>query len=226
MLRLLSILLFLPAGLLAVAQSQTHEEEVVRATYGALTFACSLQPVMQAAIHELGGNSTNARALNKDVDDATPIFEISHFKTGTLASIASQQWNTLMSVPTEGQVLEGHTQTDGYTDETSKAQWKEAIVKWGIDPSYTPEVMAEINRPTVSEALKLSDAWQGPATYTRYATFEVTLTFQGKTVGPYTATFFFGKNSAGREVVSPQDRIGAGQMLWEIRRPIYTRRKS
>ena len=44
--------------------------------------------------------------------------------------------------------------------------------------------MAEINRPTVSEALKLSDAWQGPATYTRYATFEVTLTLRenGRTI--------------------------------------------
>jgi hypothetical protein len=212
LLLLLSVLVFRTA----VAQSRTHEEDVVRSTYGAVSFACSLRPVAQAAIHELEGNNVNARETSKELADDVPVFEITHFKTGTIASITSQQWNTRFSLPSGEKILEGHLGSRSYTNETTKAQWKEATVEWASDPTFTPDRIAEINKATVGQAIALSGSWAGPATYDRYATFEVTLTYQGETVGPYTASFFFGQDKQGREVVAPQDAFGAGQMLWNI----------
>jgi hypothetical protein len=218
--RLWSIPLLILSALvfrIAVAQSHTHEEEVVRSTYGAVSFVCSLRPVAQAATHELQGDKISARETNKEIADATPIFEISHMKTGKIASIASEQWNTRFSLPVGGKkILEGHLGGRYYTTETTKTQWKEATVEWASDSSFTPDRIADINKITVGQAMALSDSWAVPATYDRYATFDVTLTYRGETAGPYTASFFFGQDKQGREVVAPQDAFGAGQMLWSI----------
>jgi hypothetical protein len=218
--RLWSILLLILSVLvfrIAIAQSQTHEEEVVRSTYGAVSFVCSLRPIAQVAIHELQGDNMNAREINKEMAEATPVFEITHMKTGTIASIASQRWNTRFSLPVGGEkILEGHLGIRYYTNETTKTEWKEATVEWASDPSFTPDRIADINKITVGQSMASSDSWAIPGTYDRYATFEVTLTYQGETAGPYTASFFFGHDKQGREVVAPQDAFGAGQMLWNI----------
>ena len=177
-----------------------------------------IQPVTHAAIRELREHDMDIGAMDQNIANATPVFEITHVRSGTIASIASQQWSTRFSVPVDGQVLEGATGSDGYTDETMKAQWKDVHVQWTIDPSYTPERIAEINSMTVGQVIARSAEWAAPGTYTSYATFDVTLSFQGKTVGPYTASFFFGRDQQGREIVAPEDAIGAGQVLWDVLR--------
>jgi hypothetical protein len=158
------------------------------------------------------------------MSQASPVFEITHVKTGTIASIASQNWTTRASFPDKDTpaVLAGGSGNQGYTNQDEGipgTMWRFMQVHWDLDNSYTPDRIAQMEAITVGEAVKMSSkgkyAWTVPATYTRYATFEVTLTFQGRTVGPYTSTFFFGKDAKGNEVVAPQDAIVSGQLLWD-----------
>lgn len=201
-----------------LAQTASHEEEVVRSTYATISFLCSLEPVSNTAI---GVKEATQVLLDKEVSAATPVFEISHFQTGLITSIESQSWATRFSVPDQNlpAVLTGHS---GYQDYSGPGvpnfEWRMMSVRWDVDNSYTPERIASIQHATVGEVVKEGStgkyAWTTPAVYSRYATFEVTATFQSKTVGPYTSTFFFGKDAKGNEVVVPQDAI-TGQLLWD-----------
>lgn len=203
-----------------LGQSSTHEEEVVRNTYGALSFLCGLEPISEAARDHKNPSPTG---IDREVAEATPVFDISHFQTGTVASISSQRWSTRFSTPDKDlpTVLVGNAMQAGYTTETSTFSWRLMQIRWDVDNSYTPELTAQIEKWTVGQAIKLgSRNWSATGTYTRYATFEITATFQGKTVGPYTASFFFGKDDKGKEVVAPVDTIVSGQLLWEALLPI------
>lgn len=224
----LKCLLFL--GLAGVAvhaagpKSPSHEEEVVRSTYAALSFQCSLKPIAKAAM-ERDQDFVNEQAVQRESEAATPIFEITHMVVGNISSIQSQNWTSRFSFPDKAlpAVLSGSRAQQDYSDpETPQAHWTTMSVHWDVDNSYTPERIAAMQAVTVGKAVEINSTaaegtWLGKAaTYTRYATFEVTATFQGRTVGPYTATFFFGKDSSGKEVVAPIDAIvgGSSQLLF------------
>ena len=237
MLRILSTstLLLTPAGsalfatCLAIAVSATpllgqpvsHEEEVVRSTYGALSLLCSL-----ASVTDNGA----ARGVIKPevVPQTIPTFEISQVQVGSIASIANQLWNTRFTAPELGKkVLVGHDKQISFGGSDGKhAEWRVVNIHWEADPSWDAEridMMKHLSL-TVGEQVKLASAnWTGhPTTYTRYATFKVLILFQGKTMGPYTASFLFGKDDAtGKNVVTPQDAIVSQQLMWEALPPAY-----
>lgn len=198
----------------------SHEEEVVRSTYAALSFECSLEPISKAAMDP---NEVSQAKIDQQVADATPIFTITNVKAGAIASISSQNWATRFSVPDKDPpvVLVGNTINQDWSDpDTPRAHWRFMRVHWDVDNSYTPERLAMVQSYTVGQAVKGGGKdWTVPATYTRYATFDVTITFQNRTIGPYTASFFFGKNAAGKEVVAPQDAFVSGQLLWDALHP-------
>lgn len=202
------------------ADSPSHEEEVVRSAYAALSFLCSLDPVYQAA--STGKDATQLQ-IDRAVSDAVPSFIIANVRTGTVASIASENWSTRFSPPRNDDpvVLAGGAGEQYYTDpDIPGAHWRFMKVHWSTDNSYTPGRLAEIQARTVGEAITSaaeSQAWIA-GKYSRYATFDVAVTFQGKTVGPYTATFLFGRDANGGEVVAPIDAVVAGQLLWEALR--------
>ena len=205
-------------------QAATHEEEVVRSTYATLSFLCGLEPVSNVAI---GAKEATLPLLEKEVSAATPVFEITNFQTGSIASIASQSWATRFSPPEDSSaVLLGDNiqRYYGDADIQPSVEWLMVDVHWGINDTYTPKRLAAIQALTVGDVVKLNASggegtWiEKPATYTQYATFEVTLKFQGRTVGPYTASFFFGEDANKNEIVIPQDAI-TGQILWNVLPP-------
>ena len=227
--KILKCLLFL--GLTGVVvhaagpKPPSHEEEVVRSTYAALSFLCSLEPISNAAIEQ---NEVSQAKIDRQVSDSTPVFTITHVQTGTIASIASQNWATRFSVPDKDTpvVLAGNTINQDWSDpDTPAAHWRFMRVHWDVDNSYTPERTAAMQAVTVGEAVEMNSTaaegtWIGrAATYTRYANFDVTIKFQNRTIGPYTASFFFGKDAAGKEVVAPQDALVSGQLLWDALHP-------
>jgi len=221
----LVVVLSLTLGLRSQTPATTHEAEVVRATYATLSFLCGLEPLASAAM-EHDQDSINEKTVERQMTEAAPVFEITHMQTGTIASIASHNWGSMVSVPDKNlpAVLVGSVMQQYYSDpDTPQAQWRVMRVHWDIDNSYPPERMAAIQSVTVGQAVaKSSNDWTTPAKYSRYATFQVTATYQGRTVGPYTASFFFGKDAQGNEVVVPQDAIVSGQLLWEaVRQTAY-----
>jgi hypothetical protein len=54
-------------------------------------------------------------------------------------------------------------------------------------------------------------------TFTRYAAYTIDATFQGKSSGPHRAIFFFGQDTAGKEVIAPNDPISGPGILFTIR---------
>lgn len=203
-----------------ISQSPSREEQIVRSTYGALSLLCSLEPVTA---------SLGQAATDQQISEATPTFEISNVKVGDLASITGRPWNTRYSVPDAGEkVLVGHDELDSFSGPKSTggsdANWRVVRVHWEVDPSWSAKRIDAIKASTmtVGDVLKVASwNWTGyPSTYTRYATFSVLITYQGITLGPYTASFFFGKdNATGKKVVVPQDAFVSGQLLWEALLP-------
>ncbi len=183
------MLLFLPMLLGAqplAPTTQTHEEQVVRKTYAALAVLCTPPP--------------------------SPVFEISQVKAGPIKDIERQRWDTRFTIPDDGVVLAGKWKQYDTGDGKPRLEMQ---VHWGVDHSYTSEEVNHLRSTTIRKVIATtSKDWTVPATYTRYATFQVTLKYQDREVGPYTASFFFGKDANGNEVVAPLDIVVSGQLLW------------
>jgi hypothetical protein len=194
------------------AVAESHEEEVVRSTYGTLSFLCGLPPVTHAAMRN---EYISQDALNKEQASVTPMFTLADFQVGSIQSIASINWGDMVSVPPKGAALRGTSTAQEYFNDNGKeAKWNTAHVQWINDTSYTPDRIAAIDALDVGQAVALgSTEWTTPATYTSYASFAVTVSFQGQVVGPYKAVFFFGHDKTGKEVIAPQDAV-VGQLLW------------
>ena len=96
-------------------------------------------------------------------------------------------------------------------------------MRWAASKSVPPDVEKQILSLSVSEAIKkfTPDLFDAQATYTRYAAFTVNATFQGKSTGPHKAIFFFGKDSDGNDVVTPNDLISGTSAMWSALKNSY-----
>jgi hypothetical protein len=201
------------------AQSMSHEEEVVRNAYAKFSLLCSLPPVTHAATNQLAGVKVDLLQLETKVANATPVFDLSDFQTGSVASIANEIWGTFVTPPQQGgNVIDGQLEQQGYEDNGNGTTWQMANARWMPSPQITPDGENTLLSKAVSEMIKLgSPQWQ-PAnmplvTYTRYAEFTVNATFQGKSTGPHKAIFFFGTDAKGKEFVAGNDLISGSGVL-------------
>lgn len=186
------------------AQSTSHEATVVQDTYANVAYLAGVKPVHDADWKP----------------DPNPLtIDVSHIETGRIADIAKRNWGTMFSLPDTAApvVLVGHKVYRDYSDATTSNTHQQLMnIHWDVDNSYTPQRVNDISSLSVGKAVAMaSKEWTVPATYTRYAIFQVTIMFQGRTLGPYTASFFFGRDKNGKEVVAPQDAIVSGQLLWD-----------
>ena len=199
------------------AQSMSHEEEVVRNTYAKASTLCSLEAISQAGLNQLGGKTIDEAELTKQLANATPVFTLSGFKTGTILSISSSQWGQLATMPQAGtQILGAGITTFNFSDNGNPVSWHVVTADWQRS-SDAPEFIKASEQRSVADTIKLgSPEWSSkPVTYTEYASFTVKLTFQGKAVGPYRALFFFGKDGQGNDVVTPNDAV-SNSILWDV----------
>jgi hypothetical protein len=81
------------------AQSMSHEEEVVRNAYARFSFLCGLPPVTNAGTAQLADTKIDAAKLEASVANATPLYELSDFQTGSIASIANEPWGSFVTAP-------------------------------------------------------------------------------------------------------------------------------
>lgn len=204
------------------AQSMSHEEEVVRNAYAKFSFLCSMPPVTKAAASQWPDDRIDQVKLDAEVANATPIFELTGFQTGPIASIANESWGTFVTPPQQqGEVLVGQMETQGYSDNGNGTTWEMANVRWKPSPQISPETERFMLSKTVAEIIKIgSPQWQ-PAnmllvTYTRYAEFTVDVTFQGKSSGPHKAIFFFGTDVKGKEYLAVNDPISSQGSLANV----------
>jgi hypothetical protein len=203
----------------ACSQSMSHEEEVVRTTYTKLSFLCRITPLSRAAKKQLVGAQVDPVKLDADINAAAPVFTLSNFQVGPIASIANETWGEFVTAPRPGdQALDGSWTTEQYGDNGIQSEWSEIEVHWAPAPAASPEVEKAMLDLTVAAVIKLaSKQWyQFPVTYTRYAAFTVDVSFQGKSTGPHKAIFFFGTDAKGKEVVAQNDLLSGPMALWDV----------
>lgn len=210
-------LLLAHAPLNAQLQTMSHEEEVVRNAYAKVSFICGLPPLTKAASDQLRNGTIDQAALEAKISEATPVFDLNDFQTGTVASIANERWGQFVSPPLGGQVLESSSSRKNFSDSGVHGDWFESEVHWRDAQPLPSEAGAKMLAITVAEAIALgSPQWSDlPVTYTRYAAFTVSSTYKGKSSGPHRAIFFFGKDPHGNEVVAENDLISGPQALWD-----------
>jgi len=206
----------------AFAQTMSHEEEVVRNAYAKFSFLCSMPPITNAAVPQLADVKVDTVQLDAKVAYATPVYDLSDFQTGSIASIANDTWAKFVTPPQSpslgGEILMGGAEIQSYSDGGNETSWQMTKVQWNPSPNLSPEGARIILSKTVSEIIKIgSKQWQ-PANmplvaYTRYAAFTVDVKFQGKSSGPHKAIFFFGTDSKGKEYVATNDVISGPSPL-------------
>ena len=205
---------------LCYAQTPTHEEEVVRSAYAAISFLCTVAPVSKAGQDQLTKKVVDAWALDKEIADAVPTFQVSNFQMGTVASIAQRKWGDFVTLPTVGgEVLRFKSKTHSYTDNGNNTGWKTLQAKWDTtSQTVTDDAAVQVIGTTVQGAItQASSQWyDGAVAYDRFASFTVIARLGGRTGAPYKAMFLFGRDSNGKELVVPADMLIEGSALWKV----------
>jgi hypothetical protein len=213
------------------AQTMSHEEEAVRNAYAKLVFMCELVPVGKAAFDLKGDGTdgpgrTDLNALQNHITQATPVFDLTDFRTGAIADIANEHWSQFITWPApKSDVLDVQQVSTGYNYSGNVTAWTGAKAEWKPNtPSIPPGNPDYYNQLTVADAIKMKlPEWIEPQptspglTFTRYAAYTVDVTFQGKSSGPHRAIFFSGRDANGKEVVAPNDMISGPGILYNIR---------
>jgi|HubBroStandDraft_2_1064218.scaffolds.fasta_scaffold129227_1 hypothetical protein len=196
-----------PVGKPLVVGDMTHEETVVRTAYAKFAYA-SEQDAMDQLAMEVNNIALQHRkeyaGLTSDqrLTAARVTFTLTDFVVGNIHDILSRKAIDFIS-PAQGEMLTATTPVSGY------GEGGQSILLHSIRPSWQPA------RPTPPEALevKLDDLyqfqWRTPlrpdTLWQRYASYSVSVDFQGKSRGPYKALFIFGHDDRGNEVVYPED---------------------
>ncbi len=193
--------------------SAQHMEDTVRSAYGALSFICGLQPVVERA-----QGQRQPIPSPQDTVDSPPTYTITDMVIGTIASIGSRKLKEFMEVPSGQVLLTQFTVQSNTAEDGTSSTWNECKVSW-MDfkaPFQATDSNSGLGMSMTEVARVGSSMFTEPATYTHYAAFTVATEFQGKSTGPHKAFFLFGYNADGKEVVSPQDLYSGAQGLWKV----------
>ncbi|MFZ1916609.1 MAG: hypothetical protein WAU58_03480 [Terriglobales bacterium] len=179
---------------------------MVRTAYSRFAYASQ-----QAAIFQLAWQANlesakptgklTAESSEERLTAAVVTFTLSDFVIGNMRDIMSGKAVDYISPPS-GETLDAVVHSFDYSDLGL------ATTLHMIEPRWRAARLL----PAEVQDLKLSDLYElqwhqllPDAVWERYASFSVTVTFQGKTHGPYKALFIFGHDARGNEVVEPED---------------------
>lgn len=198
--RMLFWLLVTPV--IALAQ-MSHEETVVRAAYAKLSFASEQVAVAQLAMEATGLETPKALVgvpSDQRMADTQLQITLSDFVVGNVSDIVNRKAIDLINPATTEQ-LYIHEGYHSYVADKQEYQWYEPQPRW----IPAPQIPAEMANVTFGEFL--DSQWAQKQPWTKYASYTVVATFQGKNMGPHKALFLFGQDAKGAEMVEPEDGI-------------------
>jgi hypothetical protein len=188
---------------ISVVAQTTYEETIVRSAYAKLRYALEQVPVTQLAGEAIGiAVPKDAALLSSDQRIAQVKFNItlSDFVVGKAQDVLTRRVGDLISSPL-GERLFVASGQHAYIEHPKQLEWYEPKANWQpTDP--TP---SEVLNRDLQGFLDLQWQQKQPSVWKTYASYSVTVTYQGKTVGPYKALFMFGRNSKGEETIEPED---------------------
>jgi hypothetical protein len=197
----------------------THEEAVVRRCYAKLSYLTQQTIYSEAALEvEREWKAADPIATQALAVSSLITYQISDVKSGPLSEIANRAWVDVVDIPVNDTLLP-LVQINGlnWNDRGEPFFWNTADVAWGkMQPSIPDDLRKVIAARTVATMLEMGGKMltYPDVTYSRYATYNVVASYQGKTVGPYKAMFLFGKNKLG-EVDAPTDLFANGGALFQ-----------
>lgn len=198
------------------ADNMTHEETVVRTAYAKFAYAAQQQVIGDLAMESLG-RPVRARYIGITNDDrlaaAQISFTLQDFVVGDVRTILQRKVTDFIT-PGDTEILETSESVNNYSDNGLETHLNGLVVRW----TKAHPVPPNLDSITLDDLYKLQWKQDRPnGLWQRYAAYTVTVTFQGKTRGPYKALFLFGRDGNGNEVVEPKDTttgsIGLGGVL-------------
>lgn len=178
--------------------------------YAQLCYLAQVKVAGEAAMASYTGKTIDRTKVAQQFLDAEVQFVLGDFKVGDIQDIANEKWGDIITPPLPPmQILKINVGSQQFTDnDLPMTEWQTASAQWVPADPIPPAVSDTILNKTVAQIIALaSKGWSTPdVVYSRYATFLMTSTFQLKTI-TFKAVFFFGKNSKGEEVASPQNLL-------------------
>jgi hypothetical protein len=209
-------------GYAVAANTTTHEETIVRTAYARLAYAVQQATVADLALEANGRKikpENAAKTVGQRMADAEVVITLSNFVVGDVRAVLDRKTSDLVTSPHDERLELGLIESMGY----GGAQWNDLRLEWIPAPAMTPQAEAL----TLREGLLHKWPEKIP-TLQKYASYTVTITYKGKSRGPYHAMFVFGHDSQGNETAMPLDpntsNTGLGKALEQDLSPtVFTR---
>jgi len=189
----------------AVSQTMTHEETMVRTSYARFAYAVQQGAIGKLALDaksnrtapEYSGMTSAERLANSRVT-----FTLSDFKIGNMRDIMDRRITDFITQPDKENLASSLTEMS-YTEPGLSSRWSWFELTWQEAPAPPPPAGANMTftevYPLLGNKVPPDLAWQ------RYASYTVTVSFEGQSRGPYKALFIFGHDAKGNEVLEPHD---------------------
>jgi hypothetical protein len=192
-----------------VAADMSPEETLVRTAYAKFAYASEQNALYQLALeantqHDLLAEAKGTApkrsvtpeqrlAARQKLAAAQVSFKLNDFVIGYVADIRDRKASDLISPPI-GEIFDAGPQTYGFSEGGQGLHLYGLHLRWGAP--FVGE--REDLNATIGELERFS-------TSERYASYSVTATFQGRSLGPYRALFVFGRDTKGNATVMPED---------------------
>lgn len=188
------------------AADMTPEETLVRTAYAKFSYASEQEVIADMANEAFGVKPGSPEAHTSATYDqrlaaAQVTFKLGDFVVGNLSDIVNRKAIDLVSPPV-GEMLTAATPVHSFSAEGGSTTLYSVQPHWETASATAPEVL----NATLGELHEME--WRGQApttTWQRYASYSITVTFQGKNRGPYKALFIFGHDAKGNAMVMPED---------------------
>ncbi len=202
------ILLMLAVSLAKSQQQMSHEEQVARTTYARLSYAVQVNEVHKAITDFAKDKMLDNATLGQRLKAAELTFVLSDFKVGNVtdADIGRTKYADLVTKPSGDSLDIAHGYSTFGTDSPADGS---------RIPQQTKSVIATVQwhgSQTIQEDweqpwAKLLPMLENSSWFTRYASFKVIVSFQGRS-REYRAMFLFGRDPrTGAEYIVPGDTV-------------------
>ncbi|MGB2606601.1 MAG: hypothetical protein WBC78_23560, partial [Candidatus Sulfotelmatobacter sp.] len=204
----------------ATAAQMTHEETVVRSAYAKFAYAAQQRAISDLADEADGAPVSKGHAgLTSDqrLADAQVNFTLQDFVVGDAHDILKQKAFDLIS-PAMGEVLSSSLYHSGFDDRGLEAHCYALDLGW----AQAHALSAAVLEMTISDLLQSEYKQRPQPLWQRYALYSVTVSYHGKSRGPYKAMFLFGRDDKGHEVIGPHDATTSTDGLtYALSRPLF-----
>ena len=212
----LALLASLSVAAHAATPEGDHQETIVRSAYAKVAYATKQRAVLVVAKDGLlpeKARTLDAKGIDALLAASEVTFTLKDFVVGNVSDILDKKVTNLLGPP-QGFVLRSFLQEWNFTESGGKPQPCNGLdLKW--EPNSNPPGEESANLK-FDDVYRLQWGVERPkAAWQTYANYTVTVTFQGKTQGPYRAMFIFGHDENGNEVVEPADQTTDNAALAE-----------